>query len=53
MRRFEKRTVVITGASRGIGKRMGKRFADEGANLVIAANEPSVDGVADRELIMS
>ena len=46
MKRFEKRTVVITGASRGIGKGIAKRFADEGANLVLAANEPSVDAVA-------
>ena len=47
MKRFEERTVVITGASRGIGKGIAKRFADEGANLVLAANETSVDAVAD------
>jgi meso-butanediol dehydrogenase/(S,S)-butanediol dehydrogenase/diacetyl reductase len=47
MKRFEQRTVVITGASRGIGKGIAKRFADEGANLVLAANEPSVDTVAE------
>ena len=47
MKRFEERTVVITGASRGIGKGIAKRFADEGANLVLAANEPSVDAVAE------
>ena len=29
MRRFEQRTVVITGASRGTGKGIAKRFADE------------------------
>ena len=47
MKRFEERTVVITGASRGIGKGIAKRFADEGANLVLAANESSVDAVAE------
>jgi meso-butanediol dehydrogenase / (S,S)-butanediol dehydrogenase / diacetyl reductase len=47
MRRFEQRTVVITGASRGIGKGIAKRFADEGANLLLAANEVSVDAVAE------
>ena len=47
MKRFEKRTVVITGASRGIGKGIAKRFAEEGANLVLAANEASVDAVAE------
>ena len=47
MKRFEERTVVITGASRGIGKGIAKRFADEGANLVLAANEASVDAVAE------
>ena len=38
---------MITGASRGIGKGIAKRFADEGASLVLAANEPSVDAVAE------
>ena len=47
MKRFEERTVVITGASRGIGKGIAKRFGDEGANMVLAANEPSVDAVAE------
>jgi meso-butanediol dehydrogenase / (S,S)-butanediol dehydrogenase / diacetyl reductase len=47
MKRFEEPTVVITGASRGIGKGIAKRFADEGANLVLAANEASVDAVAE------
>jgi meso-butanediol dehydrogenase/(S,S)-butanediol dehydrogenase/diacetyl reductase len=47
MKRFEDKTVVITGASRGIGKGIAKRFAEEGANLVLAANEPDIDGVAE------
>ncbi len=43
MKRFEDKVVVITGASRGIGKGIAKRFAGEGAHLVLAANEPSID----------
>lgn len=30
-------TVFITGASRGIGKEIGKKVARDGANVVIAA----------------
>ena len=45
-RRFEERTVVITGASRGIGKGIARRFAEEGANLLLAAIEPNVAAVA-------
>ncbi|WP_037435435.1 glucose 1-dehydrogenase [Sinorhizobium fredii] len=47
MSRFEKKTVVITGASRGIGAAIAKRFSKEGANLVVSANEESVHAVAD------
>jgi meso-butanediol dehydrogenase/(S,S)-butanediol dehydrogenase/diacetyl reductase len=48
MRRFENKTVVITGASRGIGAAIAKRFAQEGANLVVSANEDLVHSVAEQ-----
>ncbi len=42
MKRFTGQTVLITGASRGIGKGLAQRFASEGANLVVSANEDAV-----------
>ena len=48
MQRFESKTVIITGASRGIGAGIAKRFAREGANLVVSANEDSVHSVAEQ-----
>eukprot|EP01088_Endostelium_zonatum_P000848 TRINITY_DN11102_c0_g1_i1.p1 TRINITY_DN11102_c0_g1~~TRINITY_DN11102_c0_g1_i1.p1 ORF type:complete len:317 (+),score=79.12 TRINITY_DN11102_c0_g1_i1:31-951(+) len=37
------KTVLITGATRGIGKEIGLRFAREGANIVIAAKTENPD----------
>ncbi|HMO61902.1 MAG TPA: NAD(P)-dependent oxidoreductase [Ferruginibacter sp.] len=34
---FENKTIIITGASRGIGKAIGLQLAREGANIVIAS----------------
>src|SRR5258708_16068384 len=46
LQRFQNKTVLITGASRGIGAGLAQRFAQEGANLVLSANEPRVEAVA-------
>lgn len=47
LNRFENKVVVITGASRGIGRATALRFATEGAALVVSANEDRVNDVAD------
>ena len=47
MTRFEGKTVVITGGSRGIGAAIARRFAREGAAVVVSANETRVAEVAD------
>jgi meso-butanediol dehydrogenase / (S,S)-butanediol dehydrogenase / diacetyl reductase len=47
MKRFEENIVLITGAGRGIGKGIAKRFAEEGASLILSANEESVHKVAE------
>lgn len=39
MEKFKSKTVIITGASSGIGKALAYRFAQGGANLVLAARQ--------------
>jgi len=48
MQRFHDKTVLITGASRGIGAGIARRFAAEGARLLLAANEPAVEQIAQQ-----
>ena len=45
-KRFSGKTVVITGASGGIGCALAKRFAAEGANVVVSAIDRRVEQVA-------
>ncbi len=45
--RFRGKVVVVTGASRGIGEGIARRFAQEGASVVVSANEPQVEQVAE------
>lgn len=44
--RFKDKVVVVNGASRGIGAGLAKRFASEGAKVVVTANEDRVHEVA-------
>jgi meso-butanediol dehydrogenase / (S,S)-butanediol dehydrogenase / diacetyl reductase len=46
MSRFSGKSVVVTGASRGIGAALARRFAREGASVVVSANEPAAESVA-------
>ncbi len=46
MKRFEGKTVVVTGGNKGIGLAIARRFGTEGARLVIGSVENNVDEAA-------
>ena len=49
-RRFVDRTVIVSGASAGIGAAAARRFADEGANVVLVARGAGPPEAKAREL---
>jgi meso-butanediol dehydrogenase / (S,S)-butanediol dehydrogenase / diacetyl reductase len=60
LRRFEGKTVVITGGSRGIGLAIAQRFGREGANVVIGSVDKDLhlarkalesEGIATRDVL--
>lgn len=46
MNRFEGKTVVVTGGNQGIGFAIAKRFAEEGANIVVGSVDARVEEAA-------
>lgn len=48
--KLEGRVAIITGASRGIGKEIAKRYAEEGAKVVLASRNQESISALEREI---
>ena len=48
MKRFDKKTVIVTGAASGIGRATAERFSEEGANVVLADIADNVSEIAGK-----
>lgn len=46
MKRLQNKTAVVTGASRGIGRAILKKMAEEGANVIACSSHPTDERVA-------
>ncbi len=53
--RLENKVAIVTGAASGIGRAIARRFAEEGARVIIAdvTSEPREGGVPTEELILA
>ena len=50
MRRFESKTALVTGGASGIGRATANRLAAEGAQVIIADNNPDMANRAVSEI---
>jgi NAD(P)-dependent dehydrogenase (short-subunit alcohol dehydrogenase family) len=51
MGRLDGRTAIITGAGQGIGRGIARRFAQEGAAIVVAEVNPTTGAQVEREIV--
>lgn len=51
--KFENKTAVITGGSRGIGLAIAKKLASQGANIAILYVGDESEGIAAKRLLQS